>query len=135
MLDLFTVFTKGGLVLWQYDGFEGAHKAGRPSTTDTDTTSASAATGTGSLVNALIAQVFFQGKSADSQYTYANQWDVQWTFANELDLIFVVRQRMAQTSYFLSDGRGGSSGRRRRIGWMEHGITRVAILVSHSSMN
>ena len=68
MLDLFTVLTTGGIVLW--------------SKTWADTRKSNP-------INNLIQQAILDQKY--SQNTFIHQaWNIQWTLANELGLIFVV---------------------------------------------
>lgn len=67
MIDLVTVFTKGGLVLW-------THR--KPALKE-------------SPVNALIEKVLMSDKSGESVFPF-EEYSVKWAFANELNLVFVV---------------------------------------------
>jgi signal recognition particle receptor subunit alpha len=69
MLDLFTVLTSGGIVLFQ----------------KSQLSSQSAPT---YLVDRLISDVFVQERSSEKEYA-KDGYTVKWTFANELGLIFV----------------------------------------------
>lgn len=67
MLDLFTILTKGGFVLWQ--------KTFAPIQ--------------GSPVEDLIKNVLIEERSGTDSY-YKDNYALKWTFANENDLVFVV---------------------------------------------
>jgi signal recognition particle receptor subunit alpha len=69
MLDLFTVLTSGGIVLFQ----------------KSQAASHSAPT---YLIDRLISDVFMQERSSDKEYA-RDGYTVKWAFANELGLIFV----------------------------------------------
>lgn len=71
MLDLFTILTKGGIVLWD--------RAFTPIS--------------GNPVNALIRDVLIEERAGTSSYT-KDSYAFKWTFANELDLVFVVRNSL-----------------------------------------
>ncbi|CAG8564579.1 1285_t:CDS:10 [Ambispora gerdemannii] len=77
MLDLFTILTKGGIVLW----------------------SKTFARFASSPVDALIKDVLIEERAGANNYT-KDSFNVKWTFANELDLIFVVAyQKILQLAY------------------------------------
>lgn len=77
MLDLFTILTKGGFVLFQ--------KTFAPIN--------------GSPVQDLIKNVLIEERSATNTYTKEN-YALKWTFANESDLVFVVAyQKILQLTY------------------------------------
>ncbi|KAG2236167.1 hypothetical protein INT48_003786 [Thamnidium elegans] len=77
MLDLFTVLTKGGFVLFQ--------KTFAPIN--------------GSPVQDLIKNVLIEERSGTNTYTKDN-YALKWTFANETDLVFVVAyQKILQLTY------------------------------------
>jgi hypothetical protein len=66
MIDLFTVFTRGGKVLWKHE----EHKVeGRP-------------------VHELIQRVLLEERAAATSYTHGN-WTLQWAFDNDAELVFV----------------------------------------------
>ncbi|TPX39915.1 hypothetical protein SeMB42_g02194 [Synchytrium endobioticum] len=70
MLDLFTVLTTGGIVLWSKAWSSDTSKA--------------------NPINALI-QLAILDQTYHQQHTFIHQaWSIQWTLANELGLIFVV---------------------------------------------
>ncbi|KAI8831379.1 SRP54-type protein [Chytridium lagenaria] len=81
MLDLFTVLTKGGVVLWSREFAEiRAASSGHP-------------------IDALIADVLVEERAGIDHYD-KDSYRVQWTFANDLGLIFVVvYQRILQLTY------------------------------------
>lgn len=85
MLDLFTIFTKGGIVLWCFR-----------ETPDIFT----------SPVNALIRSVILQERTGSNSYDH-NNLTLQYKLDNEFELIFVVAyQKILQLAYvdkFLSD--------------------------------
>ncbi|KAI8376136.1 signal recognition particle, alpha subunit, N-terminal-domain-containing protein [Radiomyces spectabilis] len=77
MLDLFTILTKGGFVLWQRNF---APLAGTP-------------------VDALIQNVLIEER-AGTDYYIKDSYALKWTFANEVDLIFIVAyQKILQLAY------------------------------------
>jgi signal recognition particle receptor subunit alpha len=80
MLDLFTVLTSGGIVLFQRS----------------QTTSSSSPT---YLIDRVISDVFMQERSSDREYA-RDGYTVKWTFANELGLIFVaVYQKILELTW------------------------------------
>ncbi|XP_031621726.1 signal recognition particle receptor subunit alpha homolog [Contarinia nasturtii] len=85
MLDLFTIFTKGGIVLWC---FRGTKEIFTPP------------------VNALIRSVILQERTGSNSFDYKDL-TVQYKLDNEFELIFVVAyQKILQLTYvdkFLSD--------------------------------
>lgn len=85
MLDLFSIFSKGGIVLWCFQ-----------STSDIFSPS----------VNALIKSVILQERSGNNTY-YDKSLTLQYKLDNEFDLVFVVAyQKILQLSYvdkFLND--------------------------------
>ncbi|XP_055307309.1 signal recognition particle receptor subunit alpha homolog [Sitodiplosis mosellana] len=85
MLDLFTIFTKGGIVLWCFRGTQEIFTA---------------------PVNALIRSVILQERTGSNSYDH-NNLTLQYKLDNEFELIFVVAfQKILQLSYvdkFLSD--------------------------------
>ncbi|GBP50332.1 Signal recognition particle receptor subunit alpha homolog [Eumeta japonica] len=85
MLDLFSIFSKGGIVLWCFQ-----------STSEIFTPS----------VNALIRSVILQERSGNNTYNH-NALTLQYKLDNEFELVFVVAyQRILQLSYidkFLND--------------------------------
>uniref|UniRef100_A0A1L8DVM6 Putative signal recognition particle n=1 Tax=Nyssomyia neivai TaxID=330878 RepID=A0A1L8DVM6_9DIPT len=85
MLDLFTIFTKGGIVLWC---FRGTNEIFAPS------------------VNALIRSVILQERTGKNAYDH-NGLTLQYKLDNEFELVFVVAfQKILQLGYvdkFLSD--------------------------------
>lgn len=77
MLDLFTILTKGGFVLWQKNF----------------------APISGSPVEDLIRNVLIEERAGTDSY-YKDNYALKWTFANELDLVFVVAyQKILQLAY------------------------------------
>ncbi|KAI8968858.1 SRP54-type protein [Mycotypha africana] len=77
MLDLFTILTKGGFVLWQKNY----------------------APISGSPVEELIKNVLIEERAGTDAYT-KDSYTMKWTFANEHDLIFVVAyQKILQLNY------------------------------------
>lgn len=77
MLDLFTILTKGGFVLWQ--------KTFAPIN--------------GSPVEDLIRNVLIEERAGTDSY-FKENYALKWTFANELDLVFVVAyQKILQLNY------------------------------------
>jgi signal recognition particle receptor subunit alpha len=85
MLDLFTIFSKGGFVLWCFQG-----------TSQSFTTS----------VNALIKTVILQERGGLESFTH-DALAIKYRLDNEFELVFVVAyQKFLQLSYvdkFLSD--------------------------------
>ncbi|CAH2230114.1 jg19588 [Pararge aegeria aegeria] len=85
MLDLFSIFSKGGIVLWCFQ-----------STSEIFTPS----------VNALIRNVILQERSGNNTFSH-NALSLQYKLDNEFELVFVVAyQRILQLSYvdkFLND--------------------------------
>jgi signal recognition particle receptor subunit alpha len=83
MLDLFTVLTSGGIVLFQR------------------TPSATSATSSAPtyLIDKLISDVFIQERSSEKEYD-RDGYRVKWAFANDLGLIFVaVYQRILELNW------------------------------------
>ncbi|KAL1929233.1 hypothetical protein VTP01DRAFT_2292 [Rhizomucor pusillus] len=77
MLDLFTILTKGGLVLWS--------KTFSPLF--------------GSPVDSLIKNVLIEERAGSDTF-YQDNYALKWTFANEVDLVFVVAyQKILHLSY------------------------------------
>ena len=77
MLDLFTILTKGGFVLWQKK-FTSI---------------------TGSPVEDLIRNVLIEERAGTNTYT-KDSYTLRWTLANEFDLVFVVAyQKILQLNY------------------------------------
>ncbi|KAG0168419.1 hypothetical protein DFQ30_004780 [Apophysomyces sp. BC1015] len=77
MLDLFTILTKGGFVLWQ--------KAFVPLS--------------GSPVDSLIKNVLIEERAGNDSY-FKENYALKWTFANEVELVFVVAyQKFLQLPY------------------------------------
>ena len=72
MIDLFTVLTSGGIVLFQKSqtAIVGSHSA--PTY----------------LIDRVISDVFMQERLSEKEYA-KDGFTVKWTFANELGLIFV----------------------------------------------
>jgi signal recognition particle receptor subunit alpha len=68
MLDLFTILTSGGIVLFQKS--QSLHSAPIY------------------LIDSVISDVFMQGRSSEKEFA-KDGFTVKWTFANELGLIFV----------------------------------------------
>ncbi|XP_014260202.1 signal recognition particle receptor subunit alpha homolog [Cimex lectularius] len=85
MLDLFTIFSKGGIVLWC---FQGTSQIFTPS------------------VNALIKSVILQEKTGNNSFEH-NSLTLKYRLDNEFELVFVVAyQKILQLSYvdkFLDD--------------------------------
>ncbi|CAF4857024.1 signal recognition particle receptor subunit alpha homolog [Pieris napi] len=85
MLDLFSIFSKGGIVLWC---FQSTSEIFSPS------------------VNALIRNVILQERSGNNSYNH-NSLTLQYKLDNEFELVFVVAyQKILQLSYvdkFLND--------------------------------
>jgi signal recognition particle receptor subunit alpha len=80
MLDLFTVLTSGGIVLFQRS-------------------QASSSSAPVYLVDRLISDVFMQGRSSNKEYA-KDGYTVKWTFVNELELIFVAAyQKMLELTW------------------------------------
>src|SRR5579859_4364767 len=80
MLDLFTILTSGGIVL-----FQKSHSS---------TTSAPIY-----LIDSVISDVFMQGRSSEKEFA-KDGFTVKWTFANELGLIFVaVYQKILELTW------------------------------------
>lgn len=80
MIDYFTVFTRGGLVLWS--------------------TKNQYSKTIGSTVNELIRKVIMEEKSGERSFSY-NQHQLRWTFENDLELIFVVVYQQFLTLYYI----------------------------------
>ncbi|KAI8366937.1 SRP54-type protein [Choanephora cucurbitarum] len=77
MLDLFTILTKGGFVLWQKK-FTSI---------------------TGSPVEDLVRHVLMEERAGTNTYI-KDSYALKWTFANEFDLVFVVaHQKILQLNY------------------------------------
>ena len=82
MLDLFTVLTTGGIVLFQRSQL---------------TSSSSSAPRY--LIDRVISNVFMQERSSEKEYA-EDGYTVRWTFANELGLIFVaVYQKILELTW------------------------------------
>ncbi|KAJ8316175.1 hypothetical protein KUTeg_006189 [Tegillarca granosa] len=85
MLDFFTIFSKGGIVLWY---FQGTSQLFTPS------------------INALIKNVILQERSGNNQFTH-EALTLKYKLDNEFELVFVVAyQKILQLSYidkFLTD--------------------------------
>ena len=82
MIDLFTILTSGGIVLFQ-----------KP-----QTSSASSVPPT-YLVDQVISNVFMQERSNEKEYE-KDGYTIKWTFANELGLIFVaVYQKILELTW------------------------------------
>ena len=80
MLDLFTVLTSGGIVL-----FQRSQAASSNSPTY--------------LIDRVISDVFMQERSSEREYA-KDGYTVKWTFANELGLIFVaVYQKILELTW------------------------------------
>src|SRR5271169_4179708 len=80
MLDLFTVLTSGGIVLFQRS-------------------QAASANSTAYLIDRVISDVFLQERSSEREYA-KDGYTVKWTFANELGLIFVaVYQKILELTW------------------------------------
>ncbi|KAK2959377.1 putative Signal recognition particle receptor subunit alpha [Blattamonas nauphoetae] len=78
MVQFFTIFTKGGLILWQTEHYLKATFM--------------------SLINVLIRSVFMEQKKTERNFRREN-YILQWSFANELDLVFAC----AYESYVIMD--------------------------------
>jgi signal recognition particle receptor subunit alpha len=82
MLDLFTILTSGGIVLFQKS--------------QTSSSSHSAPT---YLIDQVISNVFMQERSSEKEYA-KDGYTIKWTFANELGLIFVaVYQKILELTW------------------------------------
>ena len=80
MIDLFTVLTSGGIVLFQRS----------------QTTSSNSPT---YLIDRVISDVFMQERSSEREYA-KDGYTVKWSFANELGLIFVaVYQKILELTW------------------------------------
>src|SRR5271169_6753801 len=80
MLDLFTVLTSGGIVLFQRS-------------------QAASANSPAYLIDRVISDVFLQERSSEREYA-KDGCTVKWTFANELGLIFVaVYQKILELTW------------------------------------
>jgi signal recognition particle receptor subunit alpha len=83
MLDLFTVLTSGGIVLFQRS----------------QTTSSASSSAPRYLIDRVISDVFMQQRSSEKEYA-EDGYTVKWTFANELGLIFVaVYQKILELTW------------------------------------
>jgi len=83
MLDLFTVLTSGGIVLFQRSQSASSVSAYAPTY----------------LIDRVIADVFMQERSSEREYA-KDGYTVKWTFANELGLIFVaVYQKILELTW------------------------------------
>jgi len=81
MLDLFTVLTSGGIVLFQ--------KSQSASLTSAPTY----------LIDRVISDVFMSERSSEKKYA-KDGYTIKWTFANELGLIFVaVYQKILELTW------------------------------------
>ena len=79
MLDLFTILTSGGIVLFQKS--QSLHSAPIY------------------LIDSVISDVFMQGRSSEKEFA-KDGFTVKWTFANELGLIFVaVYQKILELTW------------------------------------
>lgn len=77
MLDHFSIFTRGGLVLWTFQ-LTSALK--------------------GSPIDALIRSCLLEERSGETSFSQG-EYTLKWTFHNELGLVFVaVYQRILQVS-------------------------------------
>ncbi|KAL1746063.1 SRP54-type protein [Schizophyllum fasciatum] len=84
MLDLCSIFHKGGIVLWS-----------RSFTPEASALATSAA----SPVNSLVRDALIEGRTGEDKYE-KDGYAVKWTLVNDLELIFVVAyQRILQLSY------------------------------------
>jgi len=91
MLDLFTVLTSGGIVLFQRS--QASPNGSAPSSSST---AVSAPT---YLIDKLISDVFMQERSSEKEYI-RDGYVAKWTFANELGLIFVaVYQKILELTW------------------------------------
>ena len=89
MLDLFTVLTSGGVVLFQ-------RSQGSFNGSSFSSTVLSAPT---YLIDKLISDVFMQERSSEKEYA-RDGYVAKWTFANELGLIFVaVYQKILELTW------------------------------------
>ena len=83
MLDLFTVLTSGGIVLFQRSPLSSSASSSAPRY----------------LIDRLISDVFMQERSSEKGYD-EDGYTVKWTFANELGLIFVaVYQKILELTW------------------------------------
>jgi signal recognition particle receptor subunit alpha len=83
MLDLFTILTSGGIVLFQRSLAASSASASAPTY----------------LVDRVICDVFMQERSSEREYA-KDGYTVKWTFANELGLIFVaVYQKILELTW------------------------------------
>ena len=85
MLDLFTVLTSGGIVLFQRTQLTSS-SSGSPSSPRY-------------LIDRVISDVFMQERSSEKEYA-EDGYTIKWTFANELGLIFVaVYQKILELTW------------------------------------
>jgi len=90
MLDLFTVLTSGGIVLFQ-------RSQASPNASSASVSTAPAAPTY--LIDKLISDVFMQERSSEKEYI-RDGYVAKWTFANELGLIFVaVYQKILELTW------------------------------------
>jgi|SRR5947207_11293778 len=83
MLDLFSVLTSGGIVLFQRSQAASSNSNSAPTY----------------LIDRVISDVFMQERSSEREYG-RDGYTVKWTFANELGLIFVaVYQKILELTW------------------------------------
>ncbi len=83
MLDLFTILTSGGIVLFQRSQPASSNSNSAPTY----------------LIDCVISDVFMQERSNEREYA-RDGYTVKWTFANELGLIFVaVYQKILELTW------------------------------------
>lgn len=80
MLDHFTIFTKGGFVLWEYN--QGKLRS--------------------SPVDSLIRSVLLEERSGENAYNF-DLYTIKWTFANEFELIFVAVYQKILSLLYIDD--------------------------------
>lgn len=73
MIDLFTIFNTGGIVLWQ--------KSFKP-TSDR-------------IPNSLVSDIFIENRSNEEKLYHKDNYTVRYSVVNELGLIFVVSLNMS----------------------------------------
>ncbi|XP_017493699.1 PREDICTED: signal recognition particle receptor subunit alpha homolog [Rhagoletis zephyria] len=79
MLDYVVVFTKGGIVLWDYNSAERSYT---------------------SCINNLIRSVILEERNADSKYFEEDNLAIQFKLDNELDLVYaVIFQKIIKLNY------------------------------------
>jgi signal recognition particle receptor subunit alpha len=91
MLDLVSVLTKGGIVLWSkaFTNIRLSTTSASASSASLTSSSVSAATASSHPIDALIREVLVEERAGLTHYD-KDSYRVQWAFANDLDLIFVV---------------------------------------------